>query len=193
MKGLFADLKVLTFLILLLTLSSCSTAVSDYSNTQPALDIRSYFNGPITAWGMVQDYQHKVTRRFCVELNGTWQGDDGILAETFYFDDGEVSYRNWSLTRIGPGEYTGTAADVIGTATGKQEGFALQWQYQLSLSIDNSLYNFSFNDWMYQIDDFRLFNRAEMKKLGITLAEITLFFDKSQPLKPCAKPVLPYE
>jgi len=38
---------------------------------------------------------------------------------------------------------------------------------------------------MYQIDEYRVFNRTKMKKLGVTLAEITLFFDKQTPGKTC--------
>jgi hypothetical protein len=38
---------------------------------------------------------------------------------------------------------------------------------------------------MYQIDEYRVFNRTKMKKFGVTVAEITLFFDKELPVKSC--------
>lgn len=168
-----------------LLLSSCSTSIQQYQGSQPGFDLAAYFDGPAIAWGMVQDYNQKVTRRFCVELNGQWQQQQGTLAETFYFDDGETDQRTWRLTRQAPNQYSGQADDVIGTAVGQQQGFALQWQYQLMVAIDGEDYQFDLDDWMYQLDQYRLFNRTKMKKFGLTVAEITLFFDKEAPLRQC--------
>ena len=186
MKFTLKIIALITMFASITLLTSCSTNIAEYKNTEPALDIKTYFNGPLVAWGMVQDYNKKVTRRFCVEMQGTWEGDTGLLAEKFYFNDGEVSYRNWVLTRTGTNNYNGEAEDVIGTAKGVQHGFALQWEYQLSVNIDETNYTFTLDDWMYRIDDYRVFNRTQMKKLGVTVAEITLFFDKEQPLRTCA-------
>ncbi|MBA6415742.1 DUF3833 domain-containing protein [Colwellia sp. 6M3] len=170
---------------LVLALSSCTAQLEDYQTTSPKLDIQEYFNGKSIAWGMVQDYSSKVTRRFCVELDGEWQGNEGILKEVFYFTDGEVSYRNWQLTKLEQGKYRGRAEDVVGEANGQQKGFAFQWQYNLMVPIDGDVIELSLDDWMYQIDEYRVFNRTNMKKLGVTVAEITLFFDKQLPIKNC--------
>ena len=166
-------------------ISGCQAQLNDYNETQPSLRYETYFNGPMVAWGMVQDFQGKVTRRFCVEMTGTWEDNVGVLAETFYFDDGEVSYRNWQLTKTSANQYTGEAEDVIGTGFGAVNGFAGKWQYTLSLDVDETNYHFALDDWLYQIDDYRAFNKAEMKKFGITVAELTLFFDKQTPLRTC--------
>lgn len=176
--------SILTLFIMLLG-TSCSTKLTSYNNTLPAFNIQSYFNGPLIAWGIIQDRNQKVTRRFCVELQGTWQQDKGTLKEKFYFDDGEVSYRNWQLTRSLEGAFTGKAEDVIGEAKGQQSGYAFQWQYELAITIDSSIYHFNLDDWMFRIDDYRAFNKTEMKKFGLTVAEITLFFDKEIPLRHC--------
>ncbi len=168
-----------------LLLSSCTTSLEDYQQTTPALDIQKYFSGKLIAWGMVQDYSKNVTRRFCVELDGQWQGNNGLLKEVFYFADGEISYRNWRLTKLTDGKYQGGAEDVVGDAFGQQSGFAFQWQYDLRVPIDGNEVQFSLDDWMYQIDEYRLFNRTTMNKFGINVAEITLFFDKQTPDKTC--------
>ncbi|WDE00267.1 DUF3833 domain-containing protein [Thalassomonas actiniarum] len=185
MKSLLLLLKTKFLLILLLGLLSCSNDINHYQDTTPVLDIQSYFTGPVIAWGIVQDYNLKVTRRFCVELEGSWQQEQGLLKEVFYFKDGEVSRRNWRLTRQGGGKYLGQAEDVIGIAGGQQLGYAFRWQYRLAIDIDGESYHFDLDDWMYRIDDHRVFNKTQMKKFGITLAEITLFFDKEQPLRHC--------
>lgn len=178
-------MKRLTLMILLLLVTSCSADISDYKDTNPKFDIKTYFTGEFVAWGMVQDYTSQVTRRFCVELNGTWQNNKGKLQEVFYFHDGEISYRTWLLTKLPNDEYTGTADDVVGIAKGKQTGHAFRWQYQLLVPIDEATYSFDMDDWMYQLDDERVMNRTTMSKLGIDVAEITLFFDKSSTTKTC--------
>ncbi len=177
--------KFSLLLLMILTLSSCTTQLDTYKKSSPTLDIKKYFTGKVIAWGMVQDYTDNVTRRFCVEIDGQWQGSNGVLKEVFYFADGEITYRNWQLKKLAQGKYQGSAEDVIGTAIGQQVGFAFQWQYDLLVPIDGDEIQFSLDDWMYQIDEHRIFNRTKMKKLGVTLAEITLFFDKQTPVNSC--------
>ena len=177
--------NILLFTLVIL-ITSCSTELSDYRETDPKFDIKNYFTGELIAWGMVQDYANQITRRFCVELTGTWQQNQGELAEVFYFDDGEVSYRTWQLTKLSNDKYTGSAEDVVGLAKGEQSGYAFQWQYQLLVPIDGEIYQFQMDDWMYQIDEYRVFNQTTMNKFGIKAADITLFFDKSTPAKKCS-------
>ena len=177
--------KSMKLLLLLMIITSCSADIADYKETNPKFDIESYFSGELIGYGMVQDYSSKVTRRFCVELNGKWNNNQGELAEVFYFNDGEVSYRTWQLTKLPMGEYTGTAQDVVGTASGKQSGSAFHWQYQLLVPIDDDTYQFFMDDWLYQVDEYRAFNRTTMNKLGIKVAEITLFFDKNSTSNKC--------
>lgn len=179
------NLKFISLCLLFVVITSCSSDISDYQETSPKFDIKTYFSGELIAWGMVQDYANQVTRRFCVELNGTWENNQGELAEIFYFDDGEISYRTWQLTQLSNDQYTGSAEDVVGIATGKQSGYAFQWQYQLLVPIDDELYQFNMDDWMYQIDEHRVFNRTTMNKFGVKAAEITLFFDKNTASKKC--------
>ncbi len=178
-------MKRLTLMFLLLLVTSCSADISDYKNTSPRFDIKTYFTGDFVAWGMVQDYTNQVTRRFCVELNGAWQNNQGKLQEVFYFHDGETSYRTWLLTKLPNDEYIGTAEDVVGVAKGKQTGHAFRWQYQLLVSIEGDTYSFDMDDWMYQLDNDRVINKTTMSKLGVDVAEITLFFDKSLTNKTC--------
>ncbi|XQW83387.1 DUF3833 domain-containing protein [Thalassotalea piscium] len=173
-------------LVITLFLFGCSTELEDYQKTDKPYDIQQYFNGNVIAWGIIQDYTNKVQRRFCVEIIGTWKDDKGTLAETFYFNDGEITYRNWQMTKQGDGSYTGHAEDVVGIAIGKHQGFAFQFTYQLMLSLDDKTYQVSMDDWMYQIDEHRVVNKTSMSKLGFKVADITLFFDKQLPTNTCS-------
>ena len=180
-------LMAVTFIVVISFFNiSCSTAIEDYENVNKPFDIKEYFTGNVIAWGMVQDYSNKVNRRFCVEIKGTWQENKGTLAETFYFDDGEISYRNWQLTKQRNGGYHGVAEDVDGIAVGVHKGLAFQFRYNLLLTLEGETYNVLMDDWMYQLDELRVMNKTSMSKLGVNVADITLFFDKSQPSNSCS-------
>ena len=77
--------------------------------------------------------------------------------------------------------YTGTADDVVGTASGRAVGNAFQWAYTLQLPVDGKVYEVQFDDWMYLVDERVMLNRATMSKFGIRLGEVTLSFQKHTP------------
>ena len=97
-------------------LAGCASAPvpEDYAAEKPALDLKTYFNGPLTAHGLFTDRAGKVKRRFTVKLVGRWQGDVGTLEEDFLYSDGKTERRVWTITALGNGRYKGTAGDVIG-------------------------------------------------------------------------------
>ncbi|AOW75525.1 hypothetical protein A3Q34_00690 [Colwellia sp. PAMC 20917] len=178
-------IRTLAFITTSLFISSCSVELEEYKPVAKPFDIKSYFDGKVIAWGIVQDYTNEVKRRFCVEIEGSWQENQGILAEKFYFDDGEISYRNWQLTKLSDGSYVGGAEDVVGEAIGKHQGFAFQFQYTLSLNLDGDIMEVAMDDWMYQLDENKVFNKTAMSKFGVQVAEITLFFDKETTNQSC--------
>jgi len=161
-------------------LAACASAPTpaDYAGERPQLELRTYFNGPLTAHGMFSDRSGKVVRRFSVKLTGTWNGNQGVLDEDFTYSDGKKERRVWRLIDHGNGRYSGRADDVVGEAVGRAAGNALNWRYTLALPVDGSVWEVQFNDWMYQMDERVMLNRAVMSKFGITLGEVTLAFSK---------------
>ncbi|QDF66244.1 DUF3833 domain-containing protein [Shewanella sp. SNU WT4] len=162
-----------------LLLSGCgSVDIDDYQGTQPTLVLSRFFDGQLTAHGMVQDYQGKVTRRFVVTMTGQWRDGVGTLDEAFVYDDGETQRRIWTLTELDAGQYQGTAADILGVATGEARGSALQWRYQMLLPVDGDTYEVEFDDWMYLIDERTMINKSDINKFGVTVATVTLVIQK---------------
>ncbi|MFI8417596.1 DUF3833 domain-containing protein [Serratia sp. NPDC078593] len=171
----------LTFsLALVMLLTGCSADLSDFQGQQPRLDIFSYFQGKSEAWGMVQDRSGKQLRRFHVEIDGDVVGDTLTLREQFVYDDGEKQQRVWHIRRLGSDRYQGTAGDIAGIATGQAAGNAFHWQYSMNVKADGRNWLLHFDDWMYLQDDTHLFNKTEMKKWGVTVGTITLFFTKKR-------------
>jgi hypothetical protein len=160
-------------------LAGCAgPTVADYAAERPTLDLAEYFDGTITAHGLFTDRSGKVVKRFSVVMKCSWQGDEGILDEDFVYSDGSTQKRVWRLKKLGGGRYSGTADDVVGTASGETAGNAFNWKYTLSLPVDGKVYEVQFDDWMYLMDDKVMLNKAVMSKFGIRLGEVTLAFQK---------------
>lgn len=168
-----------TALAALLGLTACAGPVpADYAGESPVLDLRSYFNGPLTAHGMFTDRSGKIVKRFTVAMNCRWQGEQGVLEEDFRYSDGTTQRRVWRLTRQADGRYLGQADDVVGEAVGVAAGNTLNWAYTLALPVDGRVINVQFDDWMVLIDDRVMLNKAVMSKFGVRLGEVTLAFHK---------------
>ena len=160
-----------------LLLGSCgNVGVEHYANERPALDLPAFFSGPVQAWGIFQKPSGEVVKRFKVDITGRREGERLILDERFLYSDGTRQQRVWTLTPDGPGRWRGRAADVVGEAVGEIAGNALRWRYRLNLDVDGSTWEVSFDDWMYLMDDDTLINRSSMRKLGVELGQVTLFF-----------------
>ena len=160
-------------------LAGCSAPQPrDYAAQKPVLDLKTYFNGTIDAWGMVQDRSGKVTRRMTVEIVASWQGDVGTLDERFVYADGKTERRVWTVRKQGD-RYTGTAHDVVGEARGEAAGNALNWKYVLAVKRDNGdVVHVDMDDWMWLADEKTLINRTKISKFGIGFGEVSFFFRK---------------
>lgn len=169
-----------TLPLMILCLSACAVKLEDYQNTEPALDLSEFFNGHLEAYGVVQDYKGKVTRRFRADILGSWQGNEGVLDELFFFADGEQQHRCWRLSKNG-NEYRGRAGDVVGEAVGMTAGNALNWRYVLAIPVDDKVWNIKLDDWMFLVDENNLINRASLSKFGFEVGQITLYIRKVSP------------
>lgn len=152
--------------------------VQDYAKEQPLLDLRQYFNGQVDAWGVFTDRSGQVVKRFTVQMQCSWQGDDGVLDEAFTYSDGSTQRRVWRIRALPDGRYSGRADDVVGEAQGQARGNALRWQYTLALPVDGRVWEVQFEDWMYLMDSRVMLNKAVMSKWGVRLGEVTLSFTK---------------
>jgi hypothetical protein len=156
--------------------------VADYAAEKPVLDLRQYFNGTIDAYGVFTDRSGRVVKRFTVVMTCSWQGppgqEVGVLDEEFSYSDGSRQRRIWTLKRQPDGRYSGTAADVVGQASGEEKGNAFRWGYTLQLPVDGRVFEVQFDDWMYLMNDKVMINKAVMSKFGFQLGEVTLSFVK---------------
>ncbi|WP_300716091.1 DUF3833 family protein, partial [Hydrogenophaga sp.] len=71
--------------------------IDQYASEKPLLDLRTYFNGTLDAYGVFTDRSGAVVKRFTVVMVCTWNGDDGVLDETFNYSDGTTGKRIWRM------------------------------------------------------------------------------------------------
>ncbi len=168
-------------LVSLLTLGGCATTLdgSRYAEHKPGFDLFSFFEGDVTAWGIVQNRSGEIVQRFEVDIVGTVAGNTITLDETFEYFVGEGPIKRvWVITRNDDGSYSGSAGDIAGPAAGVPYGNAFRWTYEMDLPVDGQTYRVSFEDWFFAIDDNRLINRSYIQKFGLDMAEVTIFMER---------------
>lgn len=171
--------RLAAFLLAIVVAGCAGIDPKVYSNEKPALDLRRYFDGRLEGHGMFVDRSGQVTRRFVVAIRGEWRDGIGTLTEDFVWSDGERETRVWTLTPdpARPGRWRGVAENVIGEAQGTVAGNALNWRYAYRLKTrDGSTYDLDFDDWMFQIDEHVLLNRAVLTFWGFRVGEVVIAF-----------------
>ena len=174
-------MKNIIYIFIFLLINACSNMkLEDYKDKKPILNLEVYFNGKTIARGIFEDRFGNIKKSFKVFIDGSWDGKYLILKEDFIYDDGTKDYREWKLTKDqnNPNHYSGYADGVIGTASGSVSGNAFNWKYGFKLKVGNSTLNVKFDDWMFLQEDGYLINIAKVKKFGITLGRVILFFEK---------------
>jgi hypothetical protein len=171
--------RILFIIVGLLIATGCSTmTVTNVSQKKPDLILEQYFLDKTFASGIFEDRFGNVRRQFTVDIDGTWDGKTLTLTEDFIFGDGETETRVWSIEKIAPASYVGTADDVIGSAKGIVSGNTLNWKYDMRLKVGGSRVKVHFDDWMFLQPNGVLINKATVSKLGLDIGRVTIAFTK---------------
>lgn len=177
MKSILA--RCSTTLLVLLGLAGCASVdVTDYATENPRLEPESFFDGYLTAHGIIKDRSGRVIRRFNADINAYWRDGIGTLEEDFVFDDGELQRRVWTLTPAGEGRYVGTAGDVIGEGMVTVAGNSMFLDYTLRIPYGDGTLDLRIDDRMYLVHPDILINESRMKKFGVGVGEIVLVIER---------------
>ena len=151
-----------------------STSVNDYQAREPAFAPEGFFNGALTAHGVVKDFSGTAIRHFSADIVGCWSEGVGTLDEDFVFDDGEQQKRIWTLTPNGSQSYSGTAGDVVGEGIARWQGNAMFLDYTLRIELEDGSIDVKIDDRMYRVSDNVVINESKMRKFGFGVGEILL-------------------
>ncbi len=171
--------KLLLALSAALLMPGCSSvSVDDYAGRSPALVPENFFNGALTAHGVIKDRGGKVIRYFNADINAYWRDGIGTLEEDFVFDDGEKSRRVWTLRPTGTGRYEGTAGDVVGPGQVRVAGNSMFLDYVLRIPYGDGTLDLHIDDRMYLVTPDILINESRMIKFGFNVGEILLVIER---------------
>lgn len=159
--------------------TACTTPISKYADNTPTLTPESFFNGKLTAHGVVKDFKGKVIRSFNADITAYWVDGIGTLDEDFVFDDGEQQKRVWTLTPQRSEDpfvrlYEGAAGDVVKPALVRVSGNAMLLKYILRVKRDKGEIDITVDDKMYLINDKVIINQSKLKKWGLPVGEVLL-------------------
>jgi hypothetical protein len=157
-------------------------ALSDYSDNKPALVPSEFFQGELSARGVVKDYSGEVIRTFDADITASWNEQGvGTLDEVFRYNDGEIQTRQWTLTPVehdGRKAYRATAGDVIEPGTMEWDGNAIHMNYVLRVPYGDDTIDVRIDDWMYATTKDTVINESGMSKWGLPVGEIVLVIQR---------------
>ncbi len=147
-------------------------------NIAPLFELTSFFEGRTEAWGVFEDRFGRLRRRFEVVMNGRWDGLEFVLDEQFTYDTGETERRSWRVTRRGEGRFSATSDECIGLADGVCDGDSVRMVYRFRLKTKSREIAVDFDDRVYRMSETTAVNRATMRKWGVKIGELSLFFKR---------------
>jgi hypothetical protein len=156
--------------------------IEDFNDTQPVFIPQEYFNGKMTAYGIVKDRSGKVIKTFKGDLVGSWNKDGvGTLNENFIYNDGKKLNRVWTIKpTLNPKEYIGTAGDIIGDSLMKVNGNTLMIDYTMNIPYNEGTINIDVKDWLHLQDNGVIINHSKMRKYGFVVGELIITIIKNQ-------------
>jgi hypothetical protein len=156
--------------------------LEDFKDKRPEFIPQEYFNGKMTAYGLVKDRSGQIIRTFKGVLIGSWDEKGiGTLDEKFVYDDGEELTRVWTLKPTGEKSFDATAHDIVGTAKMKSLGNTVMIDYVMRVPYNDSTINISVRDWLHLQEDGVIINHSKMKKFGFTVGELVITIIKDFP------------
>lgn len=176
---------VLISIITILVFAGCSSMnIKDFTGKTPKFVPQEYFNGSMTAYGLVKDRDGLIVRSFKGSMVGTWDKQGvGTLQEEFLYDDGEELNRTWILTPQADGSLMGTAGDIVGEAPMVANGNTVMLDYTMRIPYGDGTLDIDVKDWLHLQQDGVIINHSKMKKFGITVGELVITIIKDFPKK----------
>jgi len=82
------------------------------------------------------------------------------------------------VRRLDDHHYEATSPSIAGVARGEAWGNVFRWDYTLIVSPGNPFSHVHMSHWMYLVGPDTMVNRVRVSKLGITVAQITEYFQR---------------
>jgi Protein of unknown function (DUF3833) len=141
-------------------------------------ELTTFLDGRTRAWGIFEDRFGRLRRRFDVDMDGRWLEGVFRLDERFVYDDGRIENRTWLVKQMSAGRFEATCDDCVGVAVGVCSRDMVQMSYAFRLKLPSRVVIVDLDDRLHNISARNAINRATVRKWGIRIGELTLFFEK---------------
>ncbi len=183
-------MRARTILAFPLLLGACSTpSVSQFAGGQPSMAPEQWMVGAVDGYGVIRDRFGAVKSQFHAHEVGTWDAASQTvtLVEHIEYLQGTPDHpadkptdRTWRFVEASPGRWTGTAADVIGTAVGEQQGNAWHLMFHQTLPVGGNQVEVAIDDWRLREADDVAVDYSTISKFGFELASAEIAFVKAK-------------
>jgi hypothetical protein len=155
--------------------------IERYAGREPPLALEAFFSGRARGGGVLQSRFGNLINHFTVDAEGDWhpESDTLSLVETYRFDDGRSDRLEWRIIALGRGRYRGSEPRVEGEATGEQAGNAFHWRYTRRVPSPKGEQRLHFDDWFWLTGNDLLISRADVKRFGVTIATMSVFYQRT--------------
>lgn len=179
MAGSASVRRVIFALFALPLLTACSgPMINDYVGKEPKLVPSEFFQGELTARGVVKDRSGEVIRHFDATIEASWDDNGvGTLDEVFKYSDGETDTRIWTLEPRNGG-YHASAGDVTEPGFMEFAGNVIHMNYVLQVPYGDGTIHVRMDDWMYRVTEDTVINETQMTYWGFRVGEVVLVIQK---------------
>lgn len=166
-----------------LLLTGCASMhIEDFRDAEPKLVLQEYFDGNLTAYGIIKDRSGDITSSFRAEFRAHWNEEGvGTLDEVFTYSDGSRQERSWTFRPTGENTFVGTAADIVGEAPIVVAGNTMRMDYTIRVPYKDGTIDLHVRDWLHLQPDGVILNHSYMRKFGFRVAELVITIIKDFP------------
>ena len=164
-------------------LAGCASMhIDDFAESKPSFVLQDYFDGPMTAYGIIKNRNGKVVSSFKGTLVGSWDANGiGTLDEFFVYSNGDTQKRVWTFRPTGTNTFIGTAGDIVGEAPVIVKGNTMMIDYTMRIPRGKGTLDVDVKDWLHLQEDGVIVNHSKMRKFGIRVGELVITIIKDFP------------
>ncbi len=165
-------------LSLIATAGCSSMQPQDFSAVMPRFSPEQYFLGDTKGQGVFYGRSDNVELRFTALFHGEWDGKAVTLHEDINYDSGKKENRTYTFTKISENKYYLTCGECVGKGTLESFGNTLKWTYSIKQKIDDSVWTFDLENWMFLQQDGLVLTREYVKKFGLRVGQVFMGIQK---------------
>jgi hypothetical protein len=140
-----------------------------------------FFEGSFKGSGVMLSRSGSLRRQFTLTGSGVWSVGSKTLnmTEAYFFNDGQIDYINWVITKRAPGTYQGSEPTLIGNAEGWIKDGTFYWRYRRRVPDGTGSHtNMRFQDAFWLQADGTAVAHASIQKYGFEVATMEVFYSK---------------